>query len=249
MEWIETGRLLKWFGLSMWAIGIHQVMVSPRQEDRLKGLYGFTAFGFALTWTAGWAMMKALGYPMNAPWILLSMLFGLISLGGSFLRAFSDSRGQVYNAILSIGFTLSIASMVVRTGNDRSLGIALALSLFVGGLGAWILPSRSESHESESTTKWVARGFTWIARIEGATVLVLFLLYLPAKKLLEFNLDGGTGLIGWTHGVFVILYVVSLTFTSRALNWSWKRTCIGGFASFLPFGTFVFERKVFPQRD
>ena len=84
MEWIETGRLLKWFGLSMWAIGIHQVMVSPRQEDRLKGLYGFTAFGFALTWMAGWAMMKALGYPMNAPWILLSMLFGLISLGGSF---------------------------------------------------------------------------------------------------------------------------------------------------------------------
>ena len=125
----------------------------------------------------------------------------------------------------------------------------MALSLFVGGLGAWILPSCSESHESESTTKWVARGFTWIARIEGATVLVLFLLYLPAKKLLEFNLDGGTGLIGWTHGVFVILYVVSLTFTSRALNWSWKRTCIGGFASFLPFGTFVFERKVFPQRD
>ena len=243
LEWIETGRLLKWFGLSMWAIGIHQVMVSPRQEDRLKGLYGFTAFGFALTWMAGWAMMKALGYPAR-PRGSESMLFGLISLGGSFLRAFSSSRGQVYNAILSIGFTLSIASMVVRSGNDRSMGIALALSLFVGGLGAWILPSRSESHESESTAKWVARGFTWIARVEGATVLVLFCLS-PAKKLLEFNLDGGTGPIGWTLGVFVILYVVSLTFTSRALNWSWKRTCISGFASFLPFGTFVFERKVF----
>ena len=49
-----------------------------------------------------------------------------------------------------------------------------------------------------------------MAWVEGMTVLVLFLLYLPAKKLLDFiNLDGGTGLIGWTHGVFVILYVLA----------------------------------------
>ena len=249
MEWIELWRLLKWFGLSMWAMGLHQVMVSPRQDDRLKALYGFTAFGFALTWMSGWLMMKHLGYSMGASWILHSMLFGLISLGGSFLRTFSNSKGRLYNAIISIGFTLSISSMVVRTGNESSIGLVMAVSLIIGGLGAWFLPSQSEPHEPESMDEWVARGFKWMAWVEGATVLVLFLVYIPAKKLMGINLDGGTGLIGWTHGVFVILYVFSLTFTFRALKWSLKQYLVGGFASFFPFGTFIFERKMFPKKD
>lgn len=249
MEWYDLWRLLKWFGLSVWAIGLHQVMVSPKQDDRLKALYRYTVFGFALTWMAGWLMMKHLGYSMGASWILHSMLFGLISMVGSFLRTFSRSKGQLYNAIISIGFALSISSMVVRTGNESSIGLVMAVSLIIGGLGAWLLPSNNDPHPFETVEESVVRGFKWMARIEGATVVILFLLYLPAKKILDINLDGGTGLIGWTHGVFVILYVLSLTFTFRALKWSWMQYFTGGFSSFLPFGTLLFERKMFRKQD
>ena len=107
------------------------------------------------------------------------------------------------------------------------------------------LPVTNQNVEHNLVESQVIRGFKWMAWVEGMTVLVLFLLYLPAKKLLSINLDGGTGLIGWTHGVFVIVYVLSLTFTFRTLKWSWGKYIAGGLSSFLPFGTFIFERKVF----
>ena len=67
---------------------------NPRQDERLKALYSFTVFGFALTWISGWWMMKHLGYSMGASWISNAMLFGLVSMVGSFLRAFSDDKSK-----------------------------------------------------------------------------------------------------------------------------------------------------------
>lgn len=249
MDWYLLWRLLKWVGLAMWAMGIHQVVVSSKQSDRLKALYGFTVFGFALTWMTGWLMMKHLEYSMGASWISNAMLFGLISMVGSFLRAFSTTKEKLYNAMVLIGFTLSIAAMVVRSGEATSLGVVYATSGVIGALAAWFLPSVSVEDSPQIVEKAVVRGFKWMAWVEGMTVLVLFLLYLPAKKILDINLDGGTGLIGWTHGVFVILYVLSLTFTFRKLKWSWGQYIAGGFSSFFPFGTFIFERRVLTKQE
>ena len=206
MEWYLLWRWLKWLGVSMWAMGLYQVAVSPKQDERLKALYGLTVFGFALTWIAGWWMMKHLGYSMGASWISNAMLFGLISMVGSFLRAFSVDKGKLYNGLIWIGFTLSMAAMVVRTGDSATVGLVSAVSVVFGGLMAMRLPVTNQNVEHNLVESQVIRGFKWMAWVEGMTVLVLFLLYLPAKKLLSINLDGGTGLIGWTHGVFVILY-------------------------------------------
>lgn len=244
MEWYTLWRLLKWIGIAMWAIGLHQVMISPKQRDRLNALYRLTVFGFAFTWMVGWLMMKHMGYSMGESWISNAILFGLISMVGSFLRAFSNSKGRLYNGMILIGFALSIASMVVRSGELNVLVPVSGASVLIGGMGTWFFPAQSEVGSSEGVDQAVVNGFKWMAWVEGMTVLVLFLLYIPAKKLLGINLDGGTGLIGWTHGVFVILYVLSLTFTFRTLKWSWKQYVAGGFSSFFPFGTFIFERKV-----
>ena len=61
---------------------------------------------------------------MGASWISNAMLFGLVSITGTFLRAFSVVKGRVYNAMIWIGFALSMAMMVVRTGDTVTLGVA-----------------------------------------------------------------------------------------------------------------------------
>jgi integral membrane protein len=198
---------------------------------------------------AAWLMMKDLGYGLGAPWIGYSMLFGLVSITGSFLRAFSNSKGRLFNAMAAVGFALSIASAVLQNEGINSPELALALAIVPGGIAAWFLPANSDSHPPETLQESVVRGFKWMAWVEGATVLVLFLLYIPAKKILDVNLDGGTGLIGWTHGVFVVVYVLSLTFTYRQLKWTFFQYFMGGFASFFPFGTIIFERKMFRSQE
>jgi integral membrane protein len=227
----------------MWAMGIYQTAIGSKQTERLNSLYGLTVFGFALTWLSGWLMMKHLGLSMSASWISNAMLFGLISMVGSFLRAFSQEKGKVYGAMMFIGFALSIASMIVRSENGTTLSVLSGVAVSIGFLAAWRFTTASD-RSVEGIDDAVLKGFKWMAWVEGATVLVLFLLYLPAKKVLNINLDGGTGLIGWTHGVFVILYVLSLTFTFRQQGWSWKHYIMGGVSSFFPFGTFVFEKKM-----
>ena len=245
MEWYLVWRLLKWLGLSMWAMGLYQVAANPRQDERLRALYSLAVFGFALTWMAGWLMMKHLGVSMGASWISNAMLLGLVSMVGTFLRAFSVVKGRVYNAMMWTGFALSMAMMVVRTGDNATLGVAIGVALIFGVLMTIRVSSVNIKVPVDAIELQVVQGFKWMAWVEGLTVLVLFLFYLPAKKLLSINLDGGTGLIGWTHGVFVILYVLSLTFTFRTLKWSWMQYIGGGFSSFFPFGTFVFERRIF----
>ena len=247
MEWYSLWRLLKWIGLLMWGMGLYRVSVQPKQTERLKGLYGFAVFGFALTWMSGWLMMKHLGYTLGATWISNAMLFGLLSMVGTFLRAFSTQNGKLYNAIIWVGLALSVASMVVRNGDIAAFGLVGGV-LFCG-LMTMRLEGGHQDESEELIDAEVIQGFKWMAWVEGLTVLVLFLLYLPAKKLMGINLDGGTGMIGWTHGVFVILYVLSLTFTFRKLGWSWMQYVAGGLSSFFPFGTFIFERKVLRVKE
>ena len=67
-----------------------------------------------------------------------------------------------------------------------------------GVLMSMRVPSEDLESPVDAIELQVVQGFKWLAWVEGLTVLVLFLLYLPAKKLLSINLDGGTGLIGWT---------------------------------------------------
>ena len=247
VEWMELWGALTLFGLVAWAVGLYKVMVSPTRDARLSALYGLTAVGYTATWMAGWLVMKSLGYSVNTWWIVSSILFGLVSVVGSFMRTFLSSKGRLYNGLAVIGYSLAIASVVTQTSDSISIVGATITALIIGGLAVWLLPATTHPIDSDTVKHLVVRGFKWMAWAEGATVLILFLLYMPAKRILGINLDGGTGLIGWTHGIVVLLYVLSLTLTFRELRWTWLHYFAGGFASFFPFGTLVFERKMFPK--
>jgi len=263
MEWVAVWRFVKWIGLLLWAIGMYNVSCQSKQSRRIKSLYTLAIPGFAVTWMMGWLMMKHLDLTMSLFWISNAMLFGLISMVGTFLRAFlpsvgSDSisqtpsfvgitRAKIYNAMGFVGLLLSLGTMVVRDGAQSAHVGVVFVSLVLGGLAAWSVSTVEEEDVLESVHVNIVQGFKWVARVEGLTVLVLFLLYLPAKKVFGINLDGGTGVIGWTHGVFVILYVLSLTMTARTLKWSLGQYIVGGVSSFFPFGTFVFEHKIFDR--
>lgn len=86
------------------------------------------------------------------------------------------------------------------------------------------------------------RWYLQIARLEGITVLLLFLLAMPLKY--GLGIKEPVAWFGWMHGVMVFLYVIALGSASRVEAWSWGRTLLGFAVSFVPFGTFWFERHL-----
>lgn len=88
------------------------------------------------------------------------------------------------------------------------------------------------------------RSFLWIARAEGASLLLLFGVAMPLKYGLGY--EHATWWPGLAHGVLFIAYVASLGIVGRVEGWSIPRLVLGFVASFVPLGTFVFERRLDP---
>ena len=233
-------RLLKFIAFALWGAGIFSLIKGFSQKGNLKTLYFLILPSFASLWITGWLMMKLTEKTMAAPWISNTMLFSLISLVASFQVAHSFKLQKIGKVIVTMGFSMATASMIFRA--PEQLPIGMGISLGIGVLLGFMLQKEIEDAEVDLTI--IERGFTWVAWAEGLTVLVLFGVFMPFKYALQINIDAGTGVIGWTHGVFVILYVISLTYTKLALKWSWFDWFIGGAVSFFPLGTFWFERRM-----
>lgn len=84
------------------------------------------------------------------------------------------------------------------------------------------------------------RLFFAIARAEGLSLLALLFVTMPLKY--GAGIPGPTTWVGWAHGVLFVAYVVLLAAAAWAGRWSIGRTAAGFAASFVPFGTFWFER-------
>ncbi|TVQ86191.1 MAG: DUF3817 domain-containing protein [Deltaproteobacteria bacterium] len=86
------------------------------------------------------------------------------------------------------------------------------------------------------------RWFLWVARAEGVSLLLLFGLAMPLKY--------GAGIpelvqpIGMAHGALFMVYLIALWHTGRVERWGALRYLLGFVASLLPFGTFIFERRL-----
>ncbi len=80
----------------------------------------------------------------------------------------------------------------------------------------------------------------WVARLEGVSLLFLFFVAMPLKY--------GAGMpifvevAGWAHGLLFISFVAGLGVGLVKLGWGVPTVALGFVASFLPFGTFVWER-------
>lgn len=242
MEYYLILRLLKFTAIILWGAGTLSLLSTRSQYRAIRDLYVLVLPGFILSWLVGWLMMKHLGQTMKEMWISNAMLFSLLSVLGSFFAAFFQKGQKTSMLLSSVGLMTALAAMIFRQNEGALIGIGLAA---VFGVVLGLLFQREKKEEFEISKPLIQNGFKYVAWGEGTTVLTLFLLYMPLKYAAGINIDFGTGMIGWAHGVFVIVYIMSLSATKIALKWTWMQWFLGGVLSFLPFGTFWFEHRIF----
>ena len=118
--------------------------MNPKQVEAFESVVWFDYIWFCagvdnrlVDDEASWVQYRSL-LDINA------MLFGLVSVLGSFLRAFSDGKSTLYNGLIWVGFALSIAA-VVRTGDGVTLGLVSAVSVVFGMLMTLRLPTSNRT--------------------------------------------------------------------------------------------------------
>lgn len=237
-------KLVKYIGIALFAAGGFSAFFSHHTRQRSFAAHWVTSFGFLLTWIAGYGMMKSMGLKMSVPWIYNSLVASLLTLSAILFSVGRSKWSPLLGALASTGFTFSLVAMTFRNAPCTS---ALAVSLPLAfGLGFFFVYAVSDGQENDSAVaqqeslEW----FWWVARLEGLSLLFLFGVYMPLKYGAKINLDGGQGWVGWIHGVLQVMFVVGLLATGRLQGWSMLQRALALFSSLLPFGTFVFERKM-----
>jgi integral membrane protein len=83
--------------------------------------------------------------------------------------------------------------------------------------------------------------FKTVALLEGISLLTLLLFAMPMKYL--FDLPIYVRIIGMTHGLLFIAYIVMAIMLKVEENWAAKKFGYVCIASIIPFGTFYIEKK------
>ena len=78
--------------------------------------------------------------------------------------------------------------------------------------------------------------------IEGWSFLILLGIAMPLKYLAGFPL--AVQIVGMIHGLLFIWYVVSVVRVKKLRNWPRERYWEALAVSIIPFGTFIFDRKL-----
>ncbi len=199
-------------------------------------IIGVLMFGYALT--------KKVGASIGDPWISRSLFAGLVGYGAACWVGTSDKVRGVPSAVALVGLLGAFGWMSARN-LEQAWILGLLLPALIATPAAMFAarrsrPEGSDSNGPESTLRW----FSWLARAEGVSLLMLFGVYMPLKHGADIVLDAGQGWFGWAHGVFQLIFIVALIVTARARGWSVARQAVGFVASLVPLGTFWFERRV-----
>lgn len=78
-----------------------------------------------------------------------------------------------------------------------------------------------------------------VGHIEGGSLLLLLLVAMPLKYLA--NQPDAVRIVGTAHGVLWIVYLAVLALAWKAEKWPFTTALLGGIASVLPFGPWVFD--------
>ena len=84
-----------------------------------------------------------------------------------------------------------------------------------------------------------------LAFAEGISLLLIFAVSMPLKYL--YDMPGPNKVIGMIHGVLFIGYCYWLWEVAQEKGWSWATKIWGFIASFIPFGTFIADEKIFKK--
>jgi len=86
--------------------------------------------------------------------------------------------------------------------------------------------------------------FRVVAFLEGCS-FILFGITMPLKYMLGFPKPNY--FVGMAHGVLFIAYVVLLAIVVIQYKWSFKKAVLAFLVSFVPFGTFYANKKLFRE--
>lgn len=238
-------RLLKFLGIALFTAGLAGAFARS-QRRRLVSVHVVATLGLATTWLAGYGLTKISGASIRDPWVLTSLFASLLALHEAAAMA-ERPRVLAWNVGLLIGaYACAVGSMVARLPGTGHVVASFAIPALLAGLGFGLGAKLRGAfdYEPAAVKPAVHRWFVWIARLEGASLLGLVGVYMPLKYGADIVLDGGQGWFGWVHGVMVLIFMQALWSAWRRLEWSLGRAALGFGAAMLPFGSYVFERKL-----
>jgi len=82
----------------------------------------------------------------------------------------------------------------------------------------------------------------FVGLAEGTSYLVLLGVAMPLKYLAGWPL--GVEVVGWIHGLLFVAFGLVALQVTIARRWPFRRLVEAGIASLLPFGPFVWDRRV-----
>ncbi|MFJ7754418.1 DUF3817 domain-containing protein [Peribacillus muralis] len=85
--------------------------------------------------------------------------------------------------------------------------------------------------------------FRFITIVEGISYVLLLAIGMPIKYI--FNIGEATLILGSIHGFLFIVFGLLLLYVSLQSKWSFIKMTLIFIVSFIPFGNFVIDRKVF----
>ena len=81
-----------------------------------------------------------------------------------------------------------------------------------------------------------------MALAEGTTLLLLMFIAVPLKY--KLGIPEAVYIMGRVHAAAFLLYLAMLLFALNRGMLSWYQFILGAIAAFIPFGSFVYEKKV-----
>ena len=85
--------------------------------------------------------------------------------------------------------------------------------------------------------------FRLVAFLEGCSYL-LFAITMPLKY--KMGIPQPNYVIGMIHGILFVSYVILLIQVAAEYKWPFKKTVLAFIAAWIPFGTFVANKKLYP---
>jgi integral membrane protein len=86
--------------------------------------------------------------------------------------------------------------------------------------------------------------FRIVAFLEGCS-FILFSITMPLKYWM--HLPKPNLWVGMAHGILFLVYVGLLLWVALQYKWSFKKVLLAFIAAFIPFGTFIADKKLFRQ--
>lgn len=124
----------------------------------------------------------------------------------------------------------------------------------------------SDLQEKDSTAAWVWCSFRYFAApiaksmkdnavqrlriigfVEGVSMLVLLFIAMPLKYIA--NQPRAVQVVGWAHGILFMLFMAAVLVVYIRHRWPFKMLIYATLAAFLPFGTFVFDRRLRKEEE